>query len=330
MLFRTVLLSNVGSPFAARGGPPKRSGVALLVVALLVALGCSQRVEGGGEDLRKEAPKELPGKVVKRAPLGATDPAAPEKGTAEKGTAEKGTADGPSESAQDDSEASEGAGGYRFLSIGEVSDDPDVRREIAALSKAGNAKTVMDKLVRDKARSVPALRLALRHRDQNVRIQAADVLARLSEPSPETSAAFTAALQRDPNQEVRAAVARALTQYEDPTVVPVLLAAIEGDSYGMVRANAAWALGAQESVAGDARRDAVDGLAKALGDKETWVRLRSLSAIKRLRGTKALPAVVERVKDENSVVRERAVQTLQKLTGKKFGEDYEKWKRAVR
>jgi HEAT repeat protein len=236
----------------------------------------------------------------------------------------------PAEGATDDlivhaSEPAPPAGpGYELLPAEAVTLDADLREPIESMAKAGQAKAVLDQLTPRRDRAVPALRRALRHPEQNVRIQAAMVLARLSERSRETTQVFAAALLGDPSQEVRAAVGRELIQYRDPALVPALERSLAADPYETARANAAWALGEH------GRGESVDALVKALGDEATWVRLRSLTALRKLKARKALPAIVERVRDSNALVRERAVDALRKITGKKIGEDYERWKKAIR
>ena len=212
---------------------------------------------------------------------------------------------------------------YAFVPLSRISIDDDLRRQIAALTDAGAAKRVMEVLFQDKARAIPALRKALRHRQRNVRIQAAQILVRARQVSDETTAAFVRMLLLDPDQEVRASLAKELRQYEAVALVEPLVKMLAEDDYGMARAHAAWALGAQGS------RLAIPALAASLQDSETWVRLRSLNALRLLGARPAMPAIVELLKDPNKMVRDRALKTLQKISGKRYGADYDRWKRAV-
>ena len=156
-----------------------------------------------------------------------------------------------------------------------------------------------------------------------MRIQAAQILARAEVVSPESTEAFLAVLRDDPDQEVRASVAKELRRYVDPALVEPLLFLLANDSYATARAHAAWALGEQ------GRHEAVPGLIAALRDEATWVRLRSLNALRALGARRALPAIVELLKDPNKMVRDRALKTLRTISGKRYGDDYERWKRAV-
>ena len=284
---------------------PVPSYIAPLAVVLLLVGACQKSFRAPAPDAAAPAPR----------PTAATDTTAP--------------APSPAPDAEPANRYGEppppgGSDGYPLLKTGQVTDVAELRAQVEALTKAGSAKSVLDALQADRERALPAMRLALRHEETNVRVQAAMILVRLGRPSRETTDAFVAALLKDPNQEVRATVGRALTDYTDAALIEPLLTSLAKDPYGTARANAAWALGSQGSKA------AVDGLVAALDDEETWVRLRSLTALKRLKATKALAAVVERLRDPNTLVRERALETLQKLTGKRIGPDYDKWKKAVR
>lgn len=215
---------------------------------------------------------------------------------------------------------------YELIGSSGISDDPQLVRAILELKKAFAAKGVMERLFRDKEAALPALRNAVRHREINVRVQAAEILVAAEAVSPETTAVFAEAVRHDPKPDVRAAIARALVHYKDPALLEPLLEVLKEDPDATARANAAWALG---SLGEDG---AVPALIAALDDTETWVRLRSTSALKRLKARDALPRLVELLeKDANSIVRERAHQALQAITGKKYKkDDIKRWKRLLK
>ncbi|GMV44114.1 MAG: hypothetical protein AMXMBFR64_58300 [Myxococcales bacterium] len=209
-----------------------------------------------------------------------------------------------------------------YVAESAITTDPALLELIRSLVRSDGGEAVYE-AVRSRKDALPALRRAIWHREPNVRTNAARILVKLDDHDPETADALVDVLLHDADADVRANIARALVPYKDSGVTDALILALETDPDGAVREHAAWALGA----VGD--KKSIDALVASLDDAETRVRLRSVSALRRLKARDAIPALVERVRDSNVVVRERTVQTLRELTGKKIGESYDLWKRAT-
>lgn len=178
-------------------------------------------------------------------------------------------------------------------------------------------------LLKDPAKGLAALRLAKKRKklrsmlpkalhcsDTNVRAQAALVVAKLRRLTPAEKEALVEALRGEPNDNVRAFIARAFVVIRSEKAVPVLKELAIRDESAEVRANAAWALGNQRD------RSAVPILLKLLDDADTWVRLRAVSALKKVgRGNGEVERKLEKVakSDRNRMVRERAREVLRRL-----------------
>jgi len=200
--------------------------------------------------------------------------------------------------------------------------DEETRAALLLLRSASGRDRCADKL-KGKPGAAAALIAGLWHEDANVRSQSAIVIGKLGLKGDEITAAVRRSLRLEPDRDSRGIIAKAQVEIRDKRLVPTLIEVLEKDGDATVQANAAYALGA----IGDP--SATDALIKALAHKETWVRMRSVTALRRINAKKALPALVDRVKDSNDLVRKDAVKALQQMTGKKIGEDYFKWKAAV-
>lgn len=210
----------------------------------------------------------------------------------------------------------------RYVSEVAITEDEGLREWLRAIDDPDKADDAYEAL-RKRKDALPALRAAVWHTRPNVRTNAARILVKWDDHDPATADALIDVLLHDRDEDVRANVARALVSYKDSGVTDALILVLETDPNPNARENAAWALGA----VGD--KKSIDALIASLDDEDTRVRLRSVSALRKLKARVAIPALVERVRDKNDIVRERAVQTLRELTGKKLGQQYELWKRAT-
>lgn len=185
------------------------------------------------------------------------------------------------------------------LTVLETMTDPKRGSEtLDAAKKAGKA-------------GVDLMRRALGSSNRTVRMQAALVLGNLKDKSKETVTALTEALLLDPDPDCRATAAKTFVVIEVRDAVPALLRSLNEDPFEPARANAAWALGNIGSTA------ALPALRKALKDEDTWVRLRSVSALKKMKARVALADLEDHYRnDPNPMVRERAGQAIQAITGK--------------
>ena len=119
-------------------------------------------------------------------------------------------------------------------------------------------------------------------------------------------------LLRDPDPNCRSKTAAAFVDLKYKPAGPVLLKMLKQDPHPMARANAAWALGAIRY------RPAVDELTKHLDSKDTWVRLRTASALKKIRDRRAVKAIRQRLKvEKNPLVRKRLNQALKACKGRR-------------
>ena len=153
---------------------------------------------------------------------------------------------------------------------------------------------------------------ALRWTNPNGRIQAAIIAAKLNVHDKKVLELMRESLLRDPDPDCRSRTAAAFVDLKDKAAGPALLAMLAHDPHPMARANAAWALGALRY------RPAVDELIRHLDSKDTWVRLRVASALKKLRSKKAARAIRDQLKKEkNPLVRKRLRQALKACEGHK-------------
>lgn len=213
---------------------------------------------------------------------------------------------------------------FRASYVSEVAITPDAELQewVRKLDDPGQAEPAY-KALHKRRDALGVLRKAVWHTRPNVRTNAARLLVKLDDHDPATADALIDVLLHDRDEDVRANVARALVSYRDSGVTDALILVLETDPNANARENAAWALGA----VGD--KKSIDAIIVSLEDEDTRVRLRSVTALRKLKARGAIPALVERVRDKNDIVRERAVQTLRELTGKKIGESYDLWKRAT-
>jgi HEAT repeat protein len=213
---------------------------------------------------------------------------------------------------------------YRLRILDELTKDEKERKLILDLDDSNRGeemKKIFTSMNREKAAEL--LRIAMIYIKPNIRIQAALILLYTGDKSKETIEAYTSALRLDPDADVRSQVARVLVNFKHSDTIPALIEALEKDSNEMVRANSAWALGS----IGDSK--AVEPLRKALKDPETWVRLRTVSAFKKMKPKSVLKDIIECLDDKNDMVRDRTLETLKEITGKNFGKDSGSWKKGM-
>jgi HEAT repeat protein len=143
--------------------------------------------------------------------------------------------------------------------------------------------------------------------DHAVRRQAIDELAHVE---PSISRPHLKAAIRSADPIVAKEAVGAFTKAAGKTAVPVLLEALRSEKCA-VRQRIAGALG--EVGAGD--RPAIEALYPLLRDADWWVRLASVSALRRIGGKEAVPLVEPLLGDPNRHVREAAERTLAALRG---------------
>lgn len=201
-----------------------------------------------------------------------------------------------------------------FLTTEALSDDVELREGLERLARDRPSKKFLAMLTAKGAKSGPALAKALWHENANVRSQSGALLAHVKATGAEVDAALTRSLRTEPDRDVRAMVAKAMVTHNLKSMVPLLIEVMAKDGEGHVRANCAYSLGA----IGDMQ--ALDPLIAALADKETWVRLRAVTALRRMKARKAVPSLEHMLSDQNVLVREDAVRALKALTGKRYAQ----------
>ncbi len=211
----------------------------------------------------------------------------------------------------------------KLVKLDEVTAPPEVAAVLARLKTTeGMAETEKQLIaLRDKG-AVPALLGALGVNNPNVRSQAAVVLRRMGEPTPEVVAALTRLLLSDPDPDVRGMMAKQMEFLKDPSTVPAIMKALVHDAEEAVRQHCALALG----VIGD--QEGVEALIFALDDPSTEVRLYAAGALKSLKNMKAAPHLAKRMTDPNPLVRQRVQEALFATTGKQLGKDADPWLKA--
>jgi hypothetical protein len=194
-----------------------------------------------------------------------------------------------------------------YVTTADVTSDPTIAKHIDGLGAGPAGKETLAEIEAHKAKIVPALRKSLWHVVPNVRGNSATLLQQLDPDSSETTKALVDLMLHDADEDVRSVVARVFVSRRDRDAVPALIEVLRTDPYVHGRANAAWAL---RSIA-DPR--AADALVLALGDKETWVRLRAVGAVKKMKIKAAIPKLKVLAGDSNQEIREEARSALAAL-----------------
>ena len=172
--------------------------------------------------------------------------------------------------------------------------------------------------------------LKILERDESYFVEAEAALALGKTKSPKAFEALQKALEKDSFDEViRAHVFQGFGELRDTRALPL---AMEWAKYGkpsQVRQAAVIALG----KLGEGKREILEHLTELLDDKDLWVRLAAIDALKELKDDRAIPAlerVIERALDGRE--RRRTKEVIQKLKEgkdrsdemKKLREDIEK------
>jgi hypothetical protein len=257
------------------------------LAAALVLSGCAQR----GPDAKGSA-EPAPATTAAAAAVEEEEPSTEEPAPAPPEDAEPPAAAVPAP-----------AGNARTTA--EVATTPEEVKLIEQLHRT-NADIAVAKTVKaERKRLLPLMRRALRHEEPNVRSQAARVLVRVGESSPETTAEWTEALRAEAVPEVLANWCFDLRLYKAPEVAPVLLELLRGQPDSSARQALAETLGALQ------HEPALEEILKMLKAPETMERLSALSALKRLLHPGAADAVRElAASDRNQMVRQNAADLL--------------------
>jgi HEAT repeat protein len=166
-------------------------------------------------------------------------------------------------------------------------------------------------------RAVEPLIEALKDKEGYVRAKAAEVLGKIKDPRAVEP--LIEAL-KDKDSDVRQSAAIALGDLKDLRAVDPLIEALKDEDW-RVRQGAASALGKLKDLR------AVERLIEALKDKDPVVRWVAATALGELKDPRAVEPLIEALKDKHGHVKERAEEALQKITGKDFGKDPEKWQK---
>ncbi|HPV03827.1 MAG TPA: HEAT repeat domain-containing protein [Myxococcota bacterium] len=209
---------------------------------------------------------------------------------------------------------------YRYLD--KVWETDEEREVIEYLTRAATAEKGYRIVKKNPQKWLPLLRKSIKADHREVRIQTAVILGLLKDKSHETFLSLKDCLLLDSDPDVRAIAAKAFVVLKNKEAVQVLIRSMNEDPYEAARANAAWALGS----IGD--HDAVEHLRKATRDDDTFVRLRSVSALLKIKSKTAIPELIDRLEDKSPMVRERAHEALRTITGTDKGKDREPWARA--
>lgn len=167
----------------------------------------------------------------------------------------------------------------------------------------------------DESAIVPLLDV-LKDNDGSVRYHAAEALGWIRDRKAVEP--LTAVL-KDKEALVRRNAAFALGLIGDAAPVPQLIDILEDSDKG-VRKAAAWAL----AKICDER--AIDPLIKALKDEYNEVRMGAVSGLGDLRHEKAVGPLIEALKTKDTDIRYSIERALTKITKRRYGIDYEKWK----
>lgn len=72
---------------------------------------------------------------------------------------------------------------------------------------------------------------------------------------------------------------------------------------------------------------ALEALIFALKHKDLGVRIAAAEALSDKKNPKAIPPLINGLKENEEVVREAFVKSLQEITGEDFGQDHDKWEK---
>jgi len=209
---------------------------------------------------------------------------------------------------------------YPLMRFDEIASRQGDLELLRAMTDPKQGVKTLKKVRRMGAAGRKLVRGALRSNNEAVRKQACLILANLKDRSTATVNALKDAVLMDPEPEVRATAAKSFVAIRASSAAPVLVRSLLEDPWAPARANAAQALGATGG------KGAIKALIKALGDTDTWVRLRSVSALKKRRAKSAVPALVELLADPNRMVRARTKVALKQLAGVYKGDSPSDWK----
>jgi len=198
-----------------------------------------------------------------------------------------------------------------------------------------------------------ALVAALKHKAPTVRQWAAATLGTRREAR---AIGPLLALLDDPVADVRSSAARALGRIEDDEhrACKRLIGVLAGDADPHVRAAAAWALGqlgsghepaidallkalddpkpvvrqrAAQALGMDLKAPrAVEPLCRLLKDKDLWVRCYAAGGLKFINDPRAVPALIEALRDSDQRARDSARAALVGITGQRLGPDPARWR----
>jgi HEAT repeat protein len=211
---------------------------------------------------------------------------------------------------------------YKLLRAAEVPADEAEQEFLTRMMRAREAEKAFRVIKKERDRRLPFLRRAVRHPNREVRIQAIIMLGLLKDDSPETEEVLCDAILLDRDPDVRASAAKDFIVLKSPKAVETLIQSLAEDPYEAARANAAWALGSVRD------RRAVDPLREATRDEDTMVRLRAVSALLKMKPKQAVPELIDRLEDSSPMVRERALEALRAITRRNLGKEAARWRKA--
>ncbi|MEM3071817.1 MAG: HEAT repeat domain-containing protein, partial [Candidatus Anstonellales archaeon] len=163
------------------------------------------------------------------------------------------------------------------------------------------------------ARAVPALIDALKDWEQNVRENAAKAIGKIAEKGGDCSAAVPALIDalKDKNEDVREGAAEALGEIGDARAVPALIDALKDEKW-YVRGGAAIALGKI-----GVNEEQLKEITRMLEEGKTWEERNGAAiALGKIGDARAVPALIDALKDKNENVRENAAEALGEIAEK--------------